>query len=613
MPSDSKLFSSKEDIIEFDEKTIEDKDVSEWEYGEKSHGATEYIVHKDCSSFTLTFNTEKDIHFHIPTECPHHMVSEEEQAVCDPPDQFPMKCTFHLIDHSNEYEENYGQRRMVTDLDGNITHTSLEKVVSNERDLVSRSTKKSSHDSKRKNQFEWAAESIKKLASSQSVTTCTPSHRNRRIRTIDCDLCFPFIPCNCNCRGWKQVVVTCYEPCSGEFTQDIKPWCFKPCSETIELHTGCGLIPGDRTCVKNDYDCVDKYVNHVMNIMDVVLFFCSAGTISTMKKAVTVAVKFVKTSTRKAALKNALKQGASEMTRNLINNPQIRKELSQYSNGVGERILEQGAMLLLASNLDEIVEANEDIKTVVLEIAKAVDPTGMVSLASGFIPKGNCDEVTISKCPEPKNNLEDKDVVDAIDDIDHIVVELSIPGGEIYKERCVQGNDDIQGKDEIAHYKNYSREQCYGICSWQDGCNSADYRDGECFHSRAGYKKSRYYKNCEMYAKYNAYYPVENSDDNDSNTVKPIHDKDKCNYAGKEYMIYDGGYIKPGRKPNRLRYGDLGRSSGKSKEECYRECKDTHDCKAVQYSRNFCSPSRSESTKYSDDDMWVKDENGSCT
>jgi len=587
-------------------------DVSEWEYGEKIHEATEYNVHKDCSSFTLTFNTGKDTHFHMPTECPYHMVSEEEQAVCDPPDKFPMKCTFHLIDHSNEFEENYGQRRMVADMDG-FNHTSLEKVVSNERDLVSRSIKKSSSVSKRGDQFMWAAESYNKFFFAQSITKCTPKDRGRKVRSIDCDLCGIF-PCNCNCRGWKQFGLVCLEPCGGEFTQDIKPWCFKSCSDTVKLHTGCGFIPGERTCVKNDHQCISKYVNHAINIMDVVLFFCSAGTVSTLKKAVAVAMKIVKASTRKAALKIALKDIASEMTRKLVNNPQIKKELKQYSYDVGQRILEQGAVLLIASNLNEITKASEDIKNVVLEVAKAVDPSGMVSLVSGFVPPDDCDEVSFTKIPEENNYLPDTEVLEAIDAIDDIVAELNIPHGKIYKDRCVQGNDDIQGNDKIEIPQGMSRYQCYKVCSWNDYCNSADYRDGECFLSRAGYKKSRYYKNCEMYAKDdNYYFSVGNSDDNDSNADKPKDDNGKCKYAGKEYTTYIGGYINPGKKPMRQRYGDLHQPRVGSKEECYHQCKNMRECKGVQYARGYCKMSRSESTRYSADEMWVKDENGSCT
>ena len=419
-------------------------DVSEWENGEKIHEATEYNVHKDCSSFTLTFNTEKDTHFHMPTECPNHMVSEEEQAVCDPPDQFPMKCTFHLIDHSNEYEENDRQQRMVADMDG-FNHTSLEKVVSNERDLLSTSTKKSSSVSKRGkgkgkgkerdlvstsnkksssvskhgDQYMWAAQSYYKLFSAQSTNKCKPNWRERRDRGMQCSTCrwaWFVWPCNCNCRGWNQVGAVCYEPCGGGEVGILKN-CFESCSDTIALHTGCGLIPGERTCVKNDNECINKYANHAMNIFDVVTFFASAGTVSTFKKSVTVALKIAKSSTRKAFLKTALTDIASEMTRKMVNNPQIRNELSQYGTAVGQRILDQGAVLLIASNLEEITEASEDIKFVALEIAKAVDPSGMVSLVSGFVPPDDCDEVTFTKMPKPNNDLPNTEVLDAIDAI----------------------------------------------------------------------------------------------------------------------------------------------------------------------------------------------------
>jgi len=386
-------------------------------FGGISANDAEYNVHKDCSSFTWTFNTEKDTHFHMPTECPHHMVSEEEKAVCDPPDQFPMKCTFHLIDHSNEYEENDGQQRMVADMDG-FTHTSLEKVVSNERDLVSRSTKKKKSTSKHGDQYEWAAEQYIKLLYAQDITKCTPKHRGRNVRSMSCDRCH-FWPCNCGCRGWEQVVTTCWEPCWGGYSLKVGLYCFEDCRDTINLHTGCGLIPRERTCVRDDHQCIGKYVNHAINIMDVAAFFYTGGTVSTMKKAVTGALKIVKISTRKAALKLALKKISSDMRKKLMNNPQIKKELRGYSKDVGERILEQGAVFLLASNLKDIADASQDINNVVLEVAKAVDPTGVVSLISGFVPPKSCASVEFEPVPKPNYGLIDKDVLDVLDDNDN--------------------------------------------------------------------------------------------------------------------------------------------------------------------------------------------------
>jgi len=387
-------------------------------FGGISANDDEYNVHKDCSSFTWTFNTEKDTHFHMPTECPHHMVSEEEKAVCDPPDQFPMKCTFHLIDHSNEYEENDGQRRMVADMDG-FNHTSLEKVVSNERDLVSKSTTKKKSTSKHGNQYVWAASCITKFAFAQDITKCTPKWRGRNVRGIECSLCWGFMPCNCNCRGWDQVVVSCWEPCWGEISQREGLYCFKPCSDTIELHTGCGLIPDERTCVKNDEQCVNKYFNHVINIVDVAAFFSTGGTVSAMKIAVRVALEDAKSSARKTALKAALRPMASDMEKKLMNNPQIKKELRGYSKGVGERILTQGAVLLLVSNLKDIADTRQDYSNLVLEVAKLVDPAGVVSLVSGFVPPKSCASVEFEPLPKPNYGLIDKDVLDVLDDNDN--------------------------------------------------------------------------------------------------------------------------------------------------------------------------------------------------
>jgi len=385
-------------------------------FGGISANDDEYNVHKDCSSFTWTFNTEKDTHFHMPTECPHHMVSEEEKAVCDPPDQFPMKCTFHLIDHSNEYEENDGQRRMVADMDG-FNHTSHLKELSNESELLSRSTRKLKSTSRHGDQFEWASNSYIKLMSAQDINKCTPKSSTRAYKWVECSINWSTLKSSCGCdHGWEEDWPFCKAPCGGETSVSVGAYCFEDCRATIELHTNCGWVPGERTCVRNDQQCFNKYFNHAINIMDVAVFFSGAGSVKVMKKAVSGALRIAQISARKAALKTALKSLAIDMRKKLMNHAQIKKELSRYNKGVGERILEQGAVLLLASNLKDIADASQDTKSVVTEIAKAVDPTGLASLVTGFIPADSCDSVKFkTPMPTTKYHLIDRDVLDVLE------------------------------------------------------------------------------------------------------------------------------------------------------------------------------------------------------
>jgi len=138
---------------------------------------------------------------------------------------------------------------------------------------------------------------------------------------------------------------------------------------------------------------------------DVLLFVGTMGASSTIKTAASTA----NTAGLKAAmssLKAALRSSAQKLAQEAAKSGFVRRQLSKCNTGLRDRILENGAVMLLAANLPG------DWGTVAWEIAAAVDPTGVVSVVRGFVPSG-CDEmVFMSENAPPETDGEDLDALD---------------------------------------------------------------------------------------------------------------------------------------------------------------------------------------------------------
>lgn len=279
---------------------------------------------------------------------------------------------------------------------------------------------------KRTKQQNWMSKAIKKMSTGEAEGSCSAKGHGRSVRGIDCDKCtawFVPYPCNCNCRGWTQITVDCWKPCShykDAYTQTVGLYCFKPCNRDnqLALTIGCGLVPGERTCHASSKDCAMKYVNHAISITEVLTTVLSGGVAGALKSAAKTALKAGTKVLLKKGLKAAFKVAARTFAKKLKSNKAIKRAVAKYKKkykkAVKAEVYEQGATLFMAASMN----SEPDWGKMADEIAETLDPTGVYSLVKGFIPKESCDDMVLMNeaIPGEESNLPDLDPIDLIDD-----------------------------------------------------------------------------------------------------------------------------------------------------------------------------------------------------
>jgi len=389
----------------------------------ETHGTNGAKHSSDCSKRTFTITDKKHVPpLHASGHCLSWEPDESRPAVCNKA-SFPMTCTFtfkktpnakadrliqaHLAGLTNAKDPTEIHQADVDDVDDvdeldEDDHDELfqdldQDLVDPNLFLLDEQGKRVK--GKRDDQYMWAAKAIAK-AEIHGDTCKPPTNGKRAPRGIDCDACWwGFVPhpCNCNCRGWTQIGPICVQPCHehGEYTHDSGLYCHKPCNREgqLALRTGCGL-GHDRVCTDGTGGCLNRHLNRIWAAFDVAAFIVSLGSSS----AITVSMKTAKTVGLKAglkALKSSLKASAKKLAKKVMTKGWIKKQLKGHAKSTQESIMESGATLLLASNLPT------DWGSVALEIASAVDPTGVIGFASGFVPPKSCDEAVYFKEPLP--------------------------------------------------------------------------------------------------------------------------------------------------------------------------------------------------------------------
>jgi len=386
------------------------------------------------------------VKFHVPDDCLGYDLDANAQASCNST-TFPMQCTYNMVpnllanedlrsddfanglyddsgnaenevneqtltqEESIDNEENAENEQTSTQeesIDNEVTREiDIETPTQTSADLleVGKARVKGKHDA----QYEWAAKAIAK--SMMHSDACKPPTRGKDPpRHMDCDACMgiwgrrllgraspvPY-PCNCGCRGWTQIANLCVQPCHehGSYSEDTGAYCHKPCNREgqLALHTGCGL-GHDRVCVKDSGACVMRWVDRAWSFADILLFVGTAGASSGMKAAASTA----RTAGMKAgmkAMKSAMRASAKKLAAKVAKKGFVKKQLQGFPQGLRDRILENGATMLLASN------PPTDWGAVALEIAAVVDPTGVVGFAKGFIPPKDCNDAVYFVDPIP--------------------------------------------------------------------------------------------------------------------------------------------------------------------------------------------------------------------
>lgn len=216
--------------------------------------------------------------------------------------------------------------------------------------------------------------------------TCTPGMRHKRPpRVMSCR--WRNWRLSCGCRGWTQIAAFCVQPCHehGKYSHDTGLYCHVPCNYRgqLKLRTGCG-IGYTRTCVHDTKACVLKVVNHAIDFAEMLAFIGSAGAYGRMKKGFSKVRKLGAKAALKE-LKKQFRQSARDLAAKAMQKGFIREQVKNEAAGAAMSIFEAGALMMLTANIPTSWGA------VAWEIAAAVDPTGVIGVAKGFVPPADCD------------------------------------------------------------------------------------------------------------------------------------------------------------------------------------------------------------------------------
>jgi len=323
---------------------------------------------EDCSTYTITM-ANNNCKLHIPEDCLNYEF--DGKGHCDGT-TFPKTCTFTL--------------KTIPPANNNTTVDSFLSVKSRRKPKLPKPDQTNEEA-----MTQWATVAIGK-AMLYFDTPCKPETVGKPAgRHMDCDACwagiFPY-PCNCNCRGWNQVLNLCFQPCHERlpYSYDSGLYCHKPCDQPGQNTNtvGCGL-GHDRVCMKDSGACVSRHVMRAVDIAGVLMNVIpglKAG-FKGAKAAWTGAIGAGKGAGWRAA-KDAMAGAAKEAAKKFSNTVGI-DDAFKYMKGAKDRILEDAAVRFMAAN-----PPNDDTD-VLLEIAKMADPTGVVSMVAGWIPPASCD------------------------------------------------------------------------------------------------------------------------------------------------------------------------------------------------------------------------------
>jgi len=356
----------------------------------RNHQSLKSSVSADCLTFTVTIlNASYDNHFHVPNSCIEYDIDMNEKAKCDKT-SFPMTCVFQLKRNPASYASF-------------LSVANETAFVSVELGRPYRARRKPTNDDEMKT---WASNAIAKSLLFSDGPVCKPATVGKaRPRHMDCDICFwgPFPhPCNCGCRGWTQILSLCIQPCHEheEFSFDSGAYCHKPCDRQgqIDATTGCGF-GHDRKCVESSGDCAQLWATRIVDLVEVLAnILPGVGTaLKGAGKAARLAYKGGKAAALAAARKVLTTQARDAVTR-VKNMKFITDAFKDYSLKRKDAILEAGALKFFTANLP----SESAGATIALEVAKLVDPTGLVTLTANWIPPSSCDDIAycaIDNCP----------------------------------------------------------------------------------------------------------------------------------------------------------------------------------------------------------------------
>jgi len=332
-----------------------------------------------CSSYTVIIASETNTPFHVPDDCLGYEVDDSQEVVCDSKG-FPMTCTFKLKKSVNSaFISNF-----------------LSETSKNETAFVSSQSGRPRSEAEMET---FASKAVLKALLVAGNPCKPPTVGKPPMRHMDCHLCWSWgipHPCRCDCRGWNQVGTLCSEPCHvrGAYTFDSGAYCHIPCDGDglVAGSVGCGL-GHDRVCVADGGACVQRFAQRIVDFAEF-LTNVLPGAGPAMRTAAR-AGRAVASQGKRAvmrAVKNSLVKQAKDAAMKAANMKFVKDAFKSYGKGAMDRILEEGAIKVMAANLP-----NSDTDFA-LEIAKLADPTGVVTLVAGWVPPDACQMCTLDNC-----------------------------------------------------------------------------------------------------------------------------------------------------------------------------------------------------------------------
>jgi len=233
--------------------------------------------------------------------------------------------------------------------------------------------------------------------------------RYRRFRSLDWSW-----GSGLHCSGWDQVGLICYQPCVDQFGWNwhgVAERCYPGCrggysnGRIAECHERCGEGQGlpqvPKECDGWIY-CADGVGTCNARAVSIAFEFASfaanfAGPAAKTIKAARIAHKAGKSVAKvvmkqiKKLAKKLLKKAKKKLRK------YMKKEAKEIRKDEQDRILQGGAEEFAVSSLESLLPS--DVKAKVLEVADAVDPTGISSIVNAFHAT-SCTDIKMEPMPE---------------------------------------------------------------------------------------------------------------------------------------------------------------------------------------------------------------------
>ncbi len=166
------------------------------------------------------------------------------------------------------------------------------------------------------------------------------------------------IPTGCD-GGRENQAGLCYSKCSFGF-YGVGPVCWKRCSGAASVDCGAACGSSSKVCVEKIFNMVQTVLEMVKNIAEIVLSFGGSAATKTIAGALKAGFKVAK---------NFIQKGLSKAA--------FKKFMKSQGKKLGQAVAE--------STLDQLYDGALKAEDLALDVAAAMDPTGIIAVVQSFI------------------------------------------------------------------------------------------------------------------------------------------------------------------------------------------------------------------------------------